>query len=220
MSSRQVNLFIAYLVIFSLIFTLNAAFQAKPAKFLFRFVRPIVYPADMMRRSLHNFGQAIAMVYHGSEKRDTVKIGDVIFEQSQVVLGYRQNYLIATGQAKVGDIAIDPENNRFVGVVKQVNDHLCWIEKWDSSSFSMPVRVETDRVSLEGELIDGTKLRIYEDIDVTGFSVKISEHFTNGALLRKMGCDFLGTVVGRQGEFFLVKIDPVRPTRLVYLPGY
>lgn len=220
MSPRQVNLFIAYLVIFSLIFTLNAVFQARPAKFLFRFVRATVYPADMMRRFLHNLGQAIAMVYHSGEKRDTVKIDDVVFEQSQVVLGYRQNYLIATGQAKVGDIAIDPENNRFVGVVKQVNNHLCWIEKWDSPSFSMPVRVETDRVSLEGELIDGTKLRIYEDIDVTGFFVKISESFTNGALLRKMGCDLLGTVVGRQGEFFLVKIDPVRPSRLVYLPGY
>ncbi|MEN3008404.1 hypothetical protein [Pseudothermotoga sp.] len=220
MSSRQANLFVAYFVIFSLIFTLNVAFHGKPAKILFYLVRPIVYPADVTRHFLHNLSQAISTIYHGDKPVDTVRINDIIFEQSQVVLGYRQYYLVATGQAKVGDIAIDPENKRFVGVVRQVNAHLCWIERWDSPTFSMPVKVEANQISLEGELLGGTRLRIYEEIDVTGFVVKISEHFTNGTLLRKMECDLLGTVVGRHGEFFLVKIDPVRPSHLVYLSGY
>ncbi|KUK24050.1 MAG: hypothetical protein XD58_1959, partial [Thermotoga sp. 50_1627] len=58
MTSRQVNLFIAYLLIFSTIFALNAVFQAKPVKFLFRFVHTIVYPANVLRYTLHKFGEA------------------------------------------------------------------------------------------------------------------------------------------------------------------
>ncbi|AJC74709.1 hypothetical protein AJ81_04235 [Pseudothermotoga hypogea DSM 11164 = NBRC 106472] len=220
MSNRQVNLFIAYMLIFTTIFALNAVFQAKPARFLFRFVHIAVYPANALRYTLHKLKEAIVLVFNVAEQQTVVKINDVTFEQSNTVLGLRQNYLIATGRAKAGDIAIDAMNNRFVGIVRYVSDHVCWIEPWDSALFSMQVSVESSQVTIEGEISGGTRLKIYEDVDVTGFTVRVSENFTNGKLLREMNCDKLGTVVGRQGDFFLVKIDPVRPTRLCYLPGY
>jgi hypothetical protein len=220
MTTRQVNLFIAYLLIFSAIFALNAIFQAKPTRLLFRFVQSVVYPANVLRHTLYKLSEAIVLVFNASEQQALVKIGDVTFEQSNTVLGWRGNYLIATGQARVDDVAIDATNNRFVGIVRYVSDHVCWIEPWDSALFSMQVSVESTQVTIEGELLGGTRLKIYENIDVTGFTVRVSENFTNGNLLREMNCDRLGTVVGRQGDLFLVKIDPVRPTRLCYLPGY
>ncbi|MGB9789131.1 MAG: hypothetical protein ACPLTP_00680 [Thermotoga caldifontis] len=220
MSTRQLNFFIAYLFIFATIFALNAVFLSKPAKFLFRFVHSIVYPANVLRHTLHKLNEAVALVLQGVERENVIRIGDVIFEQSNVVLGFRQNYLIATGQAKAGDIAIDPENKRFVGIVRHTSDHVCWVELWNSPEFSMQVTVESSQVSLEGELTGGTRLYVYEDIDVTGFTVRISESFSNGKLLRDMGCDVLGEVVGRQGDSFVVKTAFVRPNRLCYLPGY
>lgn len=221
MSTRQVNLFIAYVLIFSTIFALNAVFRAKPAKMLFPFVHTISYPADVLRNTLRKLADAISLVFNESQRQqEAITIDGVIFQQANVVLGSRQNYLIATGQAKIGDVAIDALNKCFVGIVRYISDHTCWIEPWYSPNFSMQVSVESTDLTLEGELSGGTRLRIYENIDVTGFTVRVSENFTNGRLLREMGCDVLGTVVGRQGEFFLVKIESVRPTRLCYLPGY
>lgn len=220
MSTRQINFFIAYLLIFTTIFALNAVLLSKPAKFLFRFVHVIVYPTAELRHTLHKLNEAIALMFQGVEREGSIKIGDVTFEQSNVVLSFRQNYLVATGQAKVGDISIDPENKKFVGIVRHTSDHVCWVEPWNSPEFSMQVTVESSLVSLEGELTGGTKLYVYEDIDVTGFTVRISESFTNGKLLRDMGCDVLGVVVGRQGDSFIVKTAFVRPNRLCYLPGY
>ncbi|MFN4190060.1 MAG: hypothetical protein ACK4E2_03575 [Pseudothermotoga sp.] len=136
------------------------------------------------------------------------------------VLGLREQYIIVAGESKPGDIAVDPDRKCLIGIVKSSDKQISWIESIFSPQVVVQVTAESSAIKIDGELFSGNRLRVYENVDVTGFEVIVSDVFPCGVLLKNLGFGRLGKVIDRDGLYYVVDNHFNVPSRLVIFPGY
>ncbi|HOJ88204.1 MAG TPA: hypothetical protein PLP64_03005 [Pseudothermotoga sp.] len=219
MALRKVNQIIAFLFIFTLIFVLDVLSFHRVSSVLYSFFHPMtVLPFKSRVLALHILeGIKISLNQNNVETNNQQMQSS---SEGFPVLGLREQYIVMAGESKPGDIAVDPDNKSLVGVVRSSDRQVSWIESVFSPNVIVQVTVESSTLKIDGELFFGNRLRIYENADVIGFEVKISDVFTCGTLLRNMGFEKLGKVVDRDGPYYVVDNNFNVPSRLVIFPGY
>ncbi|HEY8542073.1 MAG TPA: hypothetical protein VIL29_06795 [Pseudothermotoga sp.] len=219
MPIRKVNQVVALFFIFILIFVLDILSLHRISFALQSFFHPLtVLPLKSRIFALH--------ILEGIKISLNQKDGTVMERQIQSpsegspVLGLREQYIIIAGDSKPGDIAVDPDRKCLVGIVRSSDKQISWVESIFSPQMAIQVTVESSTVKTDGELFFGNRLRIYENIEIMGFEVKISDVFPCGTLLKNLGFGKLGTVIDRDGPYYVIDNQFNVPSRLVIFPGY
>ncbi len=219
MSKSEVSRLLALIIVFCILFTLDTISSSVIATYLSKIFKPLVDLSIKSRIAATKITEGIKIAY-GRNIFEHVQLDGVLSLTKANVLGVRDNYLIVAAPSKPGDVAIDPESKKIVGITKESNGQISWVESIFSPNIPIPVLVRSKEVSLDGELIEGSKLRIYEEIDVTGFEVLVSDAFTCGTALKNLGYGYIGTVEGARGRYFLVDNFFTIPDSVLFLPGY
>ncbi len=219
MSRNEIGRLLALIVVFSTILALDAIFSGMIAAHLDRIFKPFL---SLSLKSRVFFTQVVSGIKlaMGRNVFDSISIGEEFTASGGIVLGIRDEYIIVAAPSKPGDVAVDPKSKRIVGISRQSHGKISWVESVFSPNISIPVVVRSNEVSVDGELLCGNRLRTYEDIDVTGFEVYISDAFTCGTILRNLGYGFIGTVVGIEGRYYLLDNVFTTPDSVLFLPCY
>ncbi|MEJ5228929.1 MAG: hypothetical protein WHT65_02915 [Pseudothermotoga sp.] len=219
MPVRQVNQMVALLFVFALVFVIDVVSSQFIGTSLHNLLHPLsVIPLKSRVFAMHVIeGIKISLNQNSSERSHQplqLPLGDL------VVLGLRGEYIVAAGESKPGDVAVDPENRRLIGIVRNSDNHVTWIESIFSSQVIVQVTLESSTTKTDGELFSGNKIRVYENIDVTGFDVEVSDIFPCGTLLKSLGYAKIGRVIDREGIYYVVDNNFTVPSRLLIFPGY
>jgi len=219
MPVRQVNQLVAFLFLFALIFILDLVSSQFIGSILYRFLHPLsIIPFKSRIFAMHVVeGIKISLNQNVSERSHQplqLPLGDL------VVLGLRGEYIVAFGESKPGDVAIDPDKRRLVGIVRNSDSQVSWVESIFSSQMIVQVTLESSGTKTDGELFSGNRIRVYENIDVIGFEVEISDTFPCGTLLKNLGYAKIGRVIDREGIYYIVDNNFTVPSRLLIFPGY
>lgn len=219
MPIKKVNQVVALFFIFILIFVLDVLSFHRMSSVLCSFFHPLtVVPFKSRVLAMRILeGIKISLARNNSE---TIQPQAQSPEQGLAVLGLREQYIVVAGESKPGDIAVDPVNKCLVGIVRKSDKQISWVESIFSPLVVVQVTVESSTLKVDGELFFGNRLRIYENIDVTGFEVKVSDVFTCGTLLRSLGFEKLGMVIDKDGPYYVVDNHFIVPNRLEIFPGY
>ncbi|AEH51787.1 hypothetical protein [Pseudothermotoga thermarum] len=219
MSKDDVSRLLALIMVFSMLFVLDIITSNGVANFVWQIFRPLVSPVEKSRILAFKIAEGIKTAL-GKDLYETIQLQDHFSFTSAVVLGVRDWYIVVAAPSKPGDIAVDPASKKIVGITERCVGHISWVKSIFSPDLSIPVVVQSDQVILDGELVSGNRLRIYEEINVTGFEVFVSDVFTCGTVLKSLGYDFIGVVLGQKGKLFLVDNKFFVPNSVIFLPGY
>lgn len=219
MPIRKVNQVVALFFIFILIFVIDALSLHRVGFVLNSLFHPLtVLPFKSRIFALHIL-EGIKISLNQDNNASTEQQIQPSSEGFPV-LGLREQYIIIAGESKPGDIALDPDNKCLVGIVKNSDKQISWVESIFSPQVIVQVTAESSTMRVDGELFFGNRLRVYENIDVMGFEVMISDIFPCGTILKNLGFGRLGKIIDRDGSYYVVENYFNVPSRLVIFPGY
>jgi len=219
MHSRQISRLIALMFIFSLIFAIDILLSGNISAAVYSFSNLLTVGFKKSRVFSIRVIEGVELSLK-KESSQRVEISSHLFAEYTPVLGVRGYYILAAADAEEGDVAVDPDSKRLVGVVKSSNAEISWVESIFSPNMTIQVTLTSTDTEIDGELFAGNRVRIYESIDVTGFDVRVSDVFTCGTLLNNLNFGYIGTIAGREGIYYIVDSKFTAPSRLVIFPGY
>ncbi len=125
-----------------------------------------------------------------------------ILSVSKISLGE----VLIKGRGEKGDLVID-KDGRILGTVQRSLGKWVLVETPLSEDFKMFVSVMNGKREVEGNMIGGDPplVRVPESLDLVGWKVFISKSVPLGGYIREFGKGEIGKIIGRKGDFWMVK---------------
>jgi hypothetical protein len=202
---KRLILFFLFLTVFFLNETFNVSDKLQP--FFYRITFPFLKLRATVQEVILRFQNRI---YPGDVYLGTKSVGNLFF-----VTGKGEGFFYILGEAEEGAIVLDPVEKRFLGIVVEKGP-ISKVMRVFSEDFVEKVKVENDYESVVGVVKGGhvPRLSIIEDIDVTGWKVYFESEKWNVAFKEYL---FMGTVAGRDEEYFLLNVKRDIPDRVIVI---
>lgn len=127
MHSRQISRLIALMFIFSLIFAIDILLSGNISAAVYSFSNLLTVGFKKSRVFSIRVIEGVELSLK-KESSQRVEISSHLFAEYTPVLGVRGYYILAAADAEEGDVAVDPDSKRLVGVVKSSNAGISWVE--------------------------------------------------------------------------------------------
>ena len=121
-----------------------------------------------------------------------------------IVLRISRGKLVLMGEGEVGDWIVGKDG--VLGRVSAKSGKLILVDTPFSEDFSVQVLLEKDGVRYQGRLIGGSPplVDVSEEASLLSFDVFLSETEDFGLVLNRMGRGYMGKIVGRKGNLWIL----------------